>query len=293
VHTSVLLYEAIDYLKCEKKKTIVDCTVGAAGHTKEILKRLSPDSRLIGLDQDKAILDRAKEALRDFDNKNLLLLNENFRDIDKVLRQQKIDYIDGMLFDLGVSSFQLSDAARGFSFLTEGPLDMRMDAGTGSPLSEVLRRLTEKELGEIIRDLGEEKFWRRISKAIFSEQKREPIKDSLRLANIVRKASSYKSYSKIDPATRTFQALRIYVNDELGALKETLVKAGSFLSKEARIVVISFHSLEDRIVKHTFREMAKEGILKVITKKPIRPSDQECSINPRSRSAKLRAAERI
>jgi len=293
VHTSVLLSEAVDYLKCEKKKLILDCTVGAAGHTKEILKRLPLDGRVLGIDADKTILKIAEENLKSFNEKRFSLYNQNFRDFDKVLNKLKIDSVDGMLFDLGVSSFQLNDEKRGFSFLGNGPCDMRMNTDAGKPLWQILTSLSERDLGEIIRDLGEERSWRKIAKAVISEQRRGPIKDSGKLADLIRAAANYRPGTRIDPATRTFQALRIFVNDELGALKEVLLKTGSFLSKDARLVVISFHSLEDRIVKHTFKDMAKEGILNIITKKPVRPGEDECMTNPRSRSAKLRVAERI
>jgi len=293
VHKSVLLYEAIEYLKCEKKKLILDCTVGAAGHAREILKRLPPGGRVIGIDADKGALEIARVNLKDFENSSFSLINANFKDFDKVLSDLKIKKIDGMLFDLGISSIQLDDESRGFTFLKSGPLDMRMDQDTGKPLWQVLRTLSERELGEIIRDLGEERYWRKIAKKIRSEEKQEPIQDSKRLAEIIRETVGYRTKGKIDPSTRTFQALRIFVNDELGSIKETLRKVSSFLNPGARVVVISFHSLEDRIVKHVFRGMAKEEKVKILTKKPITPSIEEISQNPRSRSAKLRACERI
>lgn len=292
MHRSVLVEEALEYLNCENKQIVLDCTIGGAGHAKEILKRLPPRGRLIGIDADRKALEIAKENLKEFKGA-FILANENFRNFDSVLGRLNIESVDAMLFDLGISSFQLEDETRGFSFAKPGELNMRMDIASGRPLWQLLNRMREDELARIIRDSGEERFWRRIAKRIVEERKVSPIRDSLRLAQIVRAAARYKAGSRIDPATRTFQALRIFVNDELGALEEAIGKAGSFLKKGGRIVVISFHSLEDRVVKHKFREMAKEGILSILTKKPLRATAAEIEQNPRSRSGKLRAAQRI
>jgi len=292
VHKSVLPEETLEYLKCEEKSIILDCTVGGAGHAKEILKRLPSRGQLIGIDADKEALEIAEENLKEFKGA-FRLVNENFRNFDSVLGDLGIESVDAMLFDLGISSFQLDDKTRGFSFAGAGELDMRMDRNYGRPLWQTLNRMSEGELGEIIRDLGEERFWRRIARRIVAERKEAPIRDSERLANIVRSAARYRPGSRINPATRTFQALRIFANDELGSLKEALGKIGPFLRKDGRVVVISFHSLEDRIVKHRFKELEREGILSILTKKPIRPSEAEIEQNPRSRSGKLRAAQRI
>jgi len=292
VHKSVLSEEALEYLKCEDKKVILDCTVGGGGHSEEILKRLPPGGRLVGIDADTKALETAEANLKVFKGA-FVLAHANFRDFDSVLRKLEIDRVDGMLFDLGISSFQLEDPERGFSFARSGSLDMRMDTTGAKPLWEVLKRMDEKTLAGIIRDLGEERFWRRIAKAIVSQEKKAQIRDSAELAALIRSSVRYSRASRIDPATRTFQALRIYINDELGALKEALNKASAFLSPDARIVVISFHSLEDRIVKHTFREQAKQGALEILTKKPVMAGEAEKVQNPRSRSAKLRAARSI
>ncbi|MFC1807189.1 16S rRNA (cytosine(1402)-N(4))-methyltransferase RsmH [Candidatus Omnitrophota bacterium] len=292
MHKSVLLDEALDYLECEDKKILLDCTIGGAGHTKEIIKRLPPGGRLIGIDADRDAIEIATENLRGLEDK-FTLVHENFRNLDKVLGRLNIDKVDGMLFDLGISSFQLQDEERGFSFLKGQDLDMRMDRSSGKPLSQIINKMYEDELGSIIRDYGQERFWRRVAKQIVSERKREPIEDPQRLAQIVRSVVRPSGKSKIDPATRTFQALRIFVNDELNALKEAMDKIDRFLRKGGRVAVISFHSLEDRIVKLRFKELARQDQMLILTKKPLRPQLSETEENPRSRSACLRVAEKI
>ncbi len=292
MHKSVLLNETLEYLSCKKKQTILDCTIGGAGHAEKILESILPGGKLIGIDADKLALETARRNLKSFEGA-FELVNENYRNLDKVLTTIGIGSVDAVLFDLGTSSFQLDEASRGFSFLKEGPLDMRMDRERGMPLWQVLRKKSEAEIGAVIRDLGQERYWRRIAKAIVTENRISPIKDTLRLAGIVRDAARYRPGSRIDPATRTFQALRIFINDELNALKEALLKVPKFLNSGGRIVVISFHSLEDRIVKHTFKAEASEKVLRILTKRPIRPSETETINNPRSRSSKLRAAERV
>ena len=259
MHKSVLLDKALEYLGCRKKQVVLDCTIGGAGHAEKILESILPGGKLIGIDADRLTIKTARRNLKSFEGA-FKIVNENYRNLDKVLTAIGIRSVDAMLFDLGTSSFQLDDASRGFSFLREGPLDMRMDKERGLPLWQALRKMGEDEIGAIIRDLGQERYWRRIAKAIVTEDRISPIKDTLRLAMIVRDAAKYRPGLKIDPATRTFQAFRIFINDELNALKEALLKAPRFLSSGGRIVVISFHSLEDRIVKHTFRAMAKEKI---------------------------------
>jgi len=292
VHKSVLPEEVLRYLESENRHIILDGTVGNAGHAEVILERLTDKGRLIGIDSDKDALEIAEKNLQKFKDR-YVLENENFRNIDKVLSQLKIDKVDGMLFDLGISSSQLEDSERGFSFRRPGPLDMRMDKASGIPLGQLLETLNEYEIGNIIREFGEERFWRRIARAIITERKKRPITNSQTLAEIIRSAARYSPRSRIDPATRTFQAFRIYINDELGALREMLEKAPTLMSKGARIVIISFHSLEDRLVKHSFKELARQGIFEILTKKPVRPADGETTDNPRARSARLRAAEKL
>lgn len=292
MHKSVLLNETLEYLGCRKKQIVLDCTIGGAGHAKKILESILPGGKLIGIDADKLIIETARRNLKS-NECAVELVNENYRNFDKVLATLGIRSVDAMLFDLGTSSFQLDEASRGFSFLREGPLDMRMDKNRGQSLWQVLRNMGEAEIGAIIRDLGQERFWRRIAKAIVTEGRISPIKDTLRLAGVVRDAARYRPGSRIDPATRTFQAFRIFINDELNALKEALSKVPQYLNSGGKVVVISFHSLEDRIVKHTFNAMAKDMVLKVLTKKPVTPIEAEIIDNPRSRSSKLRAAEKV
>jgi 16S rRNA (cytosine1402-N4)-methyltransferase len=292
VHKSVLLYESLKYLKCEKNSVVLDCTVGYAGHAQEILKSISPHGRLIGIDADRESLKIAKERLRAV-NGDFRLVHENFVNFDRVLNHLGIKNVDAILFDLGISSLQLDDNSRGFSFQAQGPLDMRMDREKGMPLSQALSKMTEEQIGSVIRDLGEERHWRKIARAIVSERRISPIDDTLRLAEIIKSVIGYRPGLKINPATRTFQAFRIFINDELNLLKEALLKIPGFLRKGGRVVVISFHSLEDRIVKKGFKTLSGQGILKIITKKPIKPGEKEISENSRSRSGKLRAAEKV
>ena len=286
-----MLDEALEYLDCKDKKVVVDCTVGLGGHAQEIIKRLPPGGSLIGIDADVQALEIAKQSLNGYEDR-FTLVHDNFRNIDKILGRLKIDGVDAMLFDLGVSSLQLDTGARGFSFARSGLLDMRMDQGAGRPLWQVLDSLQRPQLAAIIRDLGEEIYWRKVTDAIISARSRGPIKETSELADIIRRSIRSRG-GRIDPATRTFQALRIFLNDELNAAGEAIAKSMAFLRKGARIVVISFHSLEDRIVKRSFRDLDRQGILKVLTKRPLRPGGPETSENPRSRSARFRAAERL
>ena len=292
MHNSVLPHEAISYLKCNKKSIVLDCTLGCGGHAKDILEIISPQGRLVGLDADRESIEFARCQLKGFKG-SFDIVNENFLNFDSVLSRLGIPQVDAMLFDLGISSFQLDDNSRGFSFQNKATLDMRMDTTKGMPLWQALNRMKEQDIGSVIRDFGEERYWRRIAKAIASARMESPIKDSSQLAEIIKNAAHFSKRSRIHPATRTFQAFRIFVNDELDVLRKTLLKVPGFLCKGGRVVVISFHSLEDRIVKHAFKGFAAQSDLKILTKKPVRPEAEEIFENPRSRSAKLRAAERI
>jgi len=284
--------EVIDFLDLRPGYNIIDGTVGAAGHARRILEEIIPGGKLIGIDRDKKILEIAESRLADFKG-SFILKQENFRNLDVVLDSIKIKKINGALFDLGVSSFQLDSAARGFSFNVDGPLDMRMGEG-GKTAADLVNGLSAEELADIIYRFGDERYSRRIAQAIVRARRQEKIETTGQLEGIVFRAfPKGASRQKIHPATRTFQALRIAVNDELAALEEGIVKAIDLIGSGARICVISFHSLEDRIVKNVFRESAKTGILKIITKKPVEASEEEIRVNPRSRSAKLRVALKI
>ena len=292
VHIAVMINEVLGFLDPKPGQIIVDCTIGAAGHSKNILEKIAPGGRLIGLDADKDILEIAKKRLEIFKD-NVVLKQANFRELDTVLSDLGIDKVDGVLFDLGVSSYQLESPDRGFSFNSDGPLDMRMGQAYTKTAADLINFLTKEELADIIFKFGQERYSRRIAEAIVRERKSRPIKTTAELKSIVLRAiPKAREWQKIHPATRTFQALRIATNDELAALEEGLGKAIGFLKPGGRICVISFHSLEDRIVKNIFKESDKEGILKILTKKPICPSQKEIITNVRARSAKLRAALR-
>ena len=292
MHKSVLVNEVLEFLKPEKGKIILDATVGSGGHTEEILKNITPAGQLIGIDCDKKILKIAQQRLSNFKG-NYELVYDNFKNLRKALDKLNIKTIDGALFDLGVSSLQLDEATRGFSFRNAARLDMRMDEGIDISAYDFINNTSEYELNKILENYGEERYHRRIARAIIERRKQQPIEQTTELAQIIYQATPnrYRKF-KIDPATRTFQALRIAVNDELGSFKQALGDVTDYLSKGARLVVISFNSLEDRIAKHHFREMAKSGIYKILTKKPITPGELEIRENPRSRSAKLRAIEK-
>lgn len=288
-HIPVMCKELIKYLKLKKGETVLDCTVGCGGHAELLLNQIGPRGRFIGLDQDSQAIEIARNRLGRFNNCTLICAN--FRNIDAILAQLKIGRVDGMLFDLGLSSFQLDSAERGFSIKTDAALDMRMDRNLKLSAFDLVNFLPQEGLSDILRKYGQERWHNRIARAIVRERKKSMIVTTGQLADLVKRVTPYR-YSKIHPATRTFQALRIAVNDELGALSEGLSKCIKYLNPGARICVISFHSLEDRIVKNQFRKFAKEGKLRIITKKPITPTREETSANPRSRSARLRVAEK-
>lgn len=293
LHKPVMYREVIEYLNLKKGDLIVDATVGLAGHAKLILERISPGGKLIGIDRDKESLEIAKEILKDFQG-NFQLYHGDFRHLDKIFEFFGISSCDGIVFDLGLSSFQLESPQRGFSFQFEGPLDMRFDRDSYISAYDLVNNLTKKELSSILRSFGQERYSNRIASFIIEERKKHPISTTAQLTKIILKAMpAYHRYQKIHPATRTFQALRIAVNRELEALEEALTKTVDLLNPGARVCVISFHSLEDRIAKEKFRYFSSKKILKIITPKPLRPSVQEILENPRSRSAKLRVAERI
>lgn len=295
-HKPVMLDEVISFIKPGKGDIIVDATIGAGGHSCEILKMIGPDGLLIGIDKDAEILKIAGKYLSKISD-FYKLYQADYVDLDYILDKLEISKVQGILLDLGVSSLQLDSLERGFSFSKEGPLDMRMDRTKGITAEDLLKRLSEKEMADIFWRYGEEGRSRRIAKAIIQERKRgTEIKTTTQLAKIVEKAlytpGKYQKKRKIHPATRVFQALRIAVNDELKSLEYFLNNVCEFLASGSRIVVISFHSLEDRLVKSAFRKWQDASSLKILTKKPLSPLDSEIRENVRARSAKLRAAER-
>jgi len=289
-HIPVLLDEIIEYLDCMGNKVIVDCTIGEGGHAEKILENLGPSGILLGIDQDQAALVAARERLASFGERAILTW-DNFTNLEKILREKDIEKIDGILFDLGISSLQLNRRNRGFSFLKEGPLDMRMNKAQKINASELINKTSYKALQNIIYELGEKRWARRIARAIVRERGKGPVTTTTQLARIIERAVPYRG--RIHPATKTFQALRIKVNSELENLKEILPQAVDSLRKGGRVCIISYHSLEDRIVKNSFKEFARQGRLKILTKKPLTPKEEEIRMNPRSRSAKLRAGERL
>jgi len=290
-HDPVLLKEVLTYLKPEPGEVIVDATVGGGGHSKEILERIQPGGRLIGIDLDETNLERARETLSRTPGA-FVLVQGNFENLATLLKGLGVERIDGILFDLGLSSFQLDEGSRGFSFLREGPLDMRLDLRQSLRAFDLVNRSSVKELDRFLEEFGEERWHRRIAQRIAEARKRAPITTTTQLAELVTRAIPLaKQFRRIHPATRTFQALRIAVNRELDCLTKGLEAAIRFLNPGARVVVISFHSLEDRIVKRSFRAHAQSRELLLVTKKPILPSLEERHRNPRCRSAKLRTAE--
>lgn len=294
MHTSVLLQESIDGLNLSPGKIALDGTLGGGGHSLLIANKISPNGFLIALDRDPVALKRGGERLKD-SNCKFEILNENFRNLDRALLKTGIRKADAILLDIGVSSFQFDDEGRGFSFRKDEPLSMAME-GESAELTayDVVNEWSEESLADIIYGYGEEKFARRIAKAVLDKRERSSIKTTGELAEIIKSAYPAKLRNgKIHPATKTFQAIRIAVNDELGSLSEALPKAVEALSVGGRLAVISFHSLEDRIVKNFFKEAEKESKVRIITKKPIVPCEEEEKSNPRARSAKLRIAEKI
>ena len=291
MHEPVMVAEVLEHLAPARGGVFVDCTVGNGGHARAMLD--AGASRLIGLDRDPAALAEAGAVLGAFGDR-VTLMHSDYRRLDDVLDAQGIAGVDGLLADLGLSSMQLDSPGRGFSFRRDEPLDMRMDPTTGPTAAEAIGDADERTLANVIYEFGEERHSRRIARAIVGARGRSPVSTTGQLAEIVRRALPRKGYSRIDPATRTFQAIRIWVNRELEGLDVFLTQAVRRLRPGGRVAVISFHSLEDRVVKHTLRALQAAGDLglTVRTKRPIVPSEAEADRNPRARSAKLRSAER-
>jgi len=292
MHIPCLCAEVAANLECDAGDVVLDCTVNGGGHAEAVLHKISPGGFLIGIDQDRDALNAAEERLKAFDG-SFKLAKENFRNLDKVLGDLNIREVDGMLFDLGLSSLQLENANRGFSIKLDAPLDMRMDLDGVITAYDIVNRESENSLDRILRDYGQESWHKKLARTIVSRRREQPIRTTRELAQLVEGVVKRVSGVRIHPATRTFQALRIAVNQELTALDEALTKAANFLKKGARICVLSYHSLEDRIVKQKFKAFAAAGEFQVLTKKPMRPTVEEVTANPRCRSARLRAARRI
>jgi 16S rRNA (cytosine1402-N4)-methyltransferase len=286
-HVPVLLKEAIDFLAVRRGGTYIDATVGLGGHSLEIAKRLGAPGHLIGFDKDPQALGVARARLTGEDWPTVELLHGSFAEL---VKNREPRATNGILADLGVSSLQISDAARGFSFQADGPLDMRMNPQSEPSAEQVVNQIDERELADLIYEFGEERRSRRIARAIVRSR---PILTTAQLAAVISAAARSMKHERIHPATRTFQALRIFVNRELDDLRRLMQTAPQLLKPGGRLVVISFHSLEDRIVKDAMREGAKLGQYRLLTKKPVTASDEEIASNPRARSAKLRAAERV
>ncbi len=307
-HISVLLFECIDALNIRDGYTYIDCTAGGGGHSLEIAKRMGKNSHLFCFDRDEYAIKAAKKRLADYE-KQVTFINDNFSNIDSVIKEYNINNLGGVLADLGCSSYQFDTPERGFGYMNNARLDMRMD--TNAPLSayEVVNEYSEDRLKKLIYEYGEERFAPKIASLILKRREDKPIETTFELAELIKSAiPAAKRADGPHPAKRTFQAIRIEVNGELDAIEPLISSASRNLSPSGRIAIISFHSLEDRIVKQGFKKLASgctcpkdfpvcicgnKPIIKEITKKPILPSDEELSANPRSRSAKLRVAEKM
>jgi 16S rRNA (cytosine1402-N4)-methyltransferase len=290
IHEPVLLAEVVTALAPARGGTFVDCTVGLGGHSRALLE--AGADRVIGLDRDADALTVAAERLSPF-GERVTLVHSDYREVASVLASLGVERIAGLIADLGLSSMQLEASGRGFSFRRDDPLDMRLDRSKGPTAAALLAAVPEGELADVIFKFGEERHSRRVARAIVAARRARPIETTGRLAEIVRRAVPHRGYQRIDPATRTFQALRIWVNGELDGLDRFVRDAVGVLAPQGRIAVISFHSLEDRIVKHTLRDLEREAIVRPLTRKPVTPGADETDRNPRARSAKLRAAERL
>jgi 16S rRNA (cytosine1402-N4)-methyltransferase len=288
-HEPVMVAEVLEHLAPQRGGVFVDCTVGLGGHAAALLD--AGAARLIGFDRDPAALALAGERLERFGDR-VALVHDDFRAIEDVLAARGERGVDGVLADLGVSSMQLDAPGRGFSFRRDEALDMRMDTSRGPTAAAVLAVIDETSLADVIFEFGEERYSRRVARAIVAARGSAPIATTGQLADIVRRAVPHQGYQRIDPATRTFQALRIHVNRELEGLDRFVEQAAVRLAPGGRLAVLTFHSLEDRIVKHTLRALERVGAVDVLTKRPLVPGDGEVERNPRARSAKLRVAAR-
>lgn len=293
-HDPVLIKEVLDALSPQEGQTIIDCTLGRGGHSSAIARMLGPEGLLIGLDVDPKNLEYAQSRLADAPCR-VRLFHANFAELEDVLELAEVKTANSILADLGLSTNQFLDPAYGLSFGKESPLDMRIDPRIEHTAADLIARLPEEDLANVLYELAQERFSRRIARKIVEERKVSPINSTERLAEIVRQAYPSRGHApeKIDPATRTFMALRMRVNREMENLEHLLEQAPRYLGESGKLAVISFHSMEDRAVKQAFRSAEQTGQLKVLTPKPLSPTDQEIALNPRSRSAKLRVAQRV
>ena len=294
-HIPVLQKEVLEYLDPKPNENFIDCTIGEGGHSLAILEKTAPEGKVLGIDWNDEIIQNTKYKFQNAEYKNrVILVCDNFVNLKEIVKKQKFKKISGILFDLGMSSWHLEGSERGFSFLKKEPLDMRYNPQNPTSAEKILNYWSREEIEKILREFGEERFSKEISEKIIETRKIEPIKNTFQLTEIIRRAVSDRYLNqRINPATRTFQALRIAVNNELNNLEESLPQALEVLERDGRIAIISFQSLEDRIVKFFFKNQMQEGQIKILTKKPVVPAGNEVKINPRSRSAKLRAAVKI
>ena len=292
MHIPVLEKEVLEYLDPKPNENFIDCTLGNGGHSLAILEKISPNGKVLGIDSDSEQIKRIRNQELE---KKLILVCDNFVNLKEIVEKYKFKPVQGILFDLGMSSWHLEESGRGFSFLRNESLDMRYNPESRTlTAEEIINSCPEQEIDKILKEYGEEKFSKKIAEEIVNSRKLKPIKTTFQLVEIIKKAVPNRyQHKKINPATRTFQALRIAVNNELANLEKALPAALEILTSEGKLAVISFHSLEDRIAKNFFKNQAGKGLIKILTKKPIRPLEKEIKINPRSRSAKLRVAIKI
>ena len=290
VHTPVFLNEVLDIFNPQPGQTYVDATVNGGGHTRALADRVGNTGRVIGIDLDSKLIEKLNMRNEQEGRKNIELAHGNYADLGSILERFGYAHVNGILFDLGFSSYHVDESGRGFSFLHDEPLDMRYDPTSYELTAEqIINTWSEQAIENVIRTLGQERYSRRIASHIVAERKKKRIGTTMLLARIIRTSIPVRSMTRIHPATRTFQALRIVVNDELGNIERAMGTAVEKLSPGGRLIVISFHSLDDRRIKHFFQKSKKEGLLAILTPKPLKPSIEEITINPRARSAKLRA----
>jgi len=292
MHTPVLLKEVIEYLNPQPNENFIDATIGEGGHAKAILEKNKPAGKVLGIEVDPMLYQTAKNQMQD--RERLILVNDSYVNLEKIVKEKQFQPVNGILFDLGMCSWQIEESKRGFSYLKDEPLDMRFSLGSTLTAAEIINFWKIEDLEKIFKEYGEEKYAKRIALAIKEVRRKKRIVGTQELVEILKKAlpKNYDDY-RLHPAARTFQALRIAVNNELENLKMGLILTLKILAPQGKIIVISFHSLEDRIVKNFFRDNAKQNTLKILTKKPITSSQEEIKNNIRSRSAKLRAAIKI